>query len=138
MATVQTFTDSFRLELVKAGHDLSTDVLMLALYTNAATFSTGTTAYTTTSEASGSGYTAGGQVVSLQAGYPQIVSNRAEVRFSNVQWTGSTITARYALMYNASKSNASVMVLDFGGDQSSSSQIFQVNLDDGVNAMISI
>jgi len=113
---VQTQTTSFKKELYQGIHDLSTDTIKIALYTAAADLNAATTAYSSANEVVASGYTAGGQVmtgVSINSdGYT------AYVNWNNVSWSTS-VTARCALLYNASKSNKSVAVLDFGADKTS-------------------
>lgn len=123
-----TYTASFLSELVNGVHDLDTDSLKMALYTDAVTLSSATTAYTTTGEASGTGYTAGGKAMTLASGYPQAgaVGNTYDFRFGDVEWTSSSITARWALIYNSSKSNRSIMVLDFGRNRQSVSATLAV------------
>jgi len=114
---VQTQTTSFKKELYQGIHDLSTDTIKIALYTAAADLNAATTVYSSANEVTASGYTAGGQVmtgVTIQTdGYT------AYVNWYNVSWSAS-ITARCALIYNASKGNKSVAVLDFGSDKSTS------------------
>jgi hypothetical protein len=113
---VQTQTTSFKKELYQGIHDLSTDTIKIALYTAAADLNAATTVYSSTNEVVASGYTAGGQImtgVSISSdGYV------AYVNWNNVSWT-SSLTARCALIYNASKANRSVAVLDFGSDKTS-------------------
>ena len=102
----------------------TTQVFKIALYTNAATLDATTTAYTSTGEASGGNYSAGGQVLTVSQ-IPTI-GNQTGVAttylsFTNVAWTGS-ITARGALIYLANgTTNPAICVLDFGNDKSSSS-----------------
>lgn len=112
---VQTQTTSFKAELYQAIHDLTTDTLKLALYTAEANLDAATTAYTTANEITGTGYSAGGNVVTGAAisssGYT------AWVTFNNVLWVPAAFTARCALLYNASKANRSIAVLDFGSDK---------------------
>lgn len=112
---VQTQTTSFKAELYQAIHDLTTDTLKLALYTSEANLDASTTAYTTANEITGTGYSAGGNVVTGAAisssGYT------AWVTFNNVLWVPAAFTARCALLYNASKANRSIAVLDFGADK---------------------
>lgn len=114
--SVQTQTTSFKAECWQAVHNLLTDTLKIALYTGNASLDAATTAYSSTNEITGSGYTAGGLVltgVTLgTSGYTAYVS------FANPSWTGA-LTARYALIYNASKADRSVAVLDFGADKTS-------------------
>ena len=113
---VQTQTTSFKKELYQGIHDLSTDTIKIALYTAAADLNEATMVYSSANEVVASGYTAGGQVmtgVSISSdGYV------AYVNWNNVSWT-SSLTARCALIYNASKANRSVAVLDFGSDKTS-------------------
>ena len=112
---VQTQTTSFKAELYQAIHDLTTDTLKLALYTAEANLDASTTAYTTANEITGTGYSAGGNVVTGAAisssGYT------AWVTFNNVLWVPAAFTTRCALLYNASKANRSIAVLDFGSDK---------------------
>jgi hypothetical protein len=116
MSIVQTQTTSFKKELYQAIHDLSTDTIKIALYTGNADLNADTTVYTTTNEVSGTGYTAGGQVMTgvaiSSSGYV------AYANWNNVAWTAA-LTARCALIYNASKGNKSIAVLDFGSDKTS-------------------
>ena len=116
MSIVQTQTTSFKKELYQAIHDLSTDTIKIALYTGNADLNEATTVYSSTNEVSGTGYTAGGQVMTgvaiSSSGYV------AYVNWANVSWTAA-LTARCALIYNASKGNKSVAVLDFGADKTS-------------------
>lgn len=112
---LQTQTTSFKAELYQAIHDLPTDTIKLALYTAEADLNEATTAYTTSNEISGTGYTAGGKVVTGIA-----VSSSgftAWVSFDNVVWDPASFTARCALLYNASKANRSIAVIDFGSDK---------------------
>lgn len=114
--SVQTQTTSFKAECWQAIHNLLTDTLKVALYTGASTLDASTTAYTTTGEITGSGYTAGGATITGVTigtdGYTAYCS------FTNPSWTGA-LTARYALIYNSSKANRSIAVLDFGADKTS-------------------
>jgi hypothetical protein len=112
---VQTQTTSFKAELYQAIHDLTTDVLKLALYTADANLDASTTVYTSSNEITGTGYSAGGNVVTGAAisssGYT------AWVTFNNVLWVPAAFTTRCALLYNTSKANRAIAVLDFGSDK---------------------
>jgi hypothetical protein len=116
MSIVQTQTTSFKAELYQGIHDLTTDVIKIALYTANANLNAETTVYSSTSEASGGNYVAGGLTLTPitvnSSGYT------AYVGFPNASWTGA-ITARCALIYNSTKGNKSVAVLDFGSDKTS-------------------
>jgi hypothetical protein len=121
---VQGLTDSFRRELFEAIHDFSVDTFNIALYTDLANISGTTTAYTTAGEVVGSGYAAGGIALTGIAvgGAP----GAAWVDFDDAIWTGVTVIARGALVYNASKANRSVAVLDFGSNKGDASGVFTI------------
>ena len=112
---VQTQTTSFKAELYQGTHNLLSDTLKMALYTSFASLNADTTVYTTTGEITGTGYTAGGNLVTgatvNTSGYTAYVS------FNNVIWTNSSLMARCALLYNVSKGNKSICVIDFGSDK---------------------
>ena len=110
---IQGPTNSFLLELIQGIHDLDADTLKIALYSSGATLDHTTTSYSSTNEVSGSGYIAGG--ASLTATLSSS-GNTAYMDFSDVSWSAS-LTARGALIYNSSKANRSIMVLDFGTDK---------------------
>ena len=116
MSIIQTQTTSFKKELYTAVHNLSTDTIKIALYTGNANLNESTTIYSATNEVSGTGYTAGGATMTgvsiSSSGYI------AYVNFNNVSWT-SALTARCALIYNATQGNKSIAVLDFGSDKTS-------------------
>ena len=119
----QTLTTSFKEQLLLAVHDFSTDTFKMALYLASADLTAATTVYTATGETTGTGYTATGQALT---GVTVTVSGTtAYVDFANVVWDPASFTARGALIYNASKSNKSVAVLDFGADKTAST-IFTV------------
>lgn len=92
----------------------TTQVYKIALYTANADLSYATTVYTTSNEVSGTGYTAGGQVLTIIP--PTSYGQTAYLSFNNVTWTGVSFTCRGALIYN-STTNAAVAVLDFGSDK---------------------
>ena len=95
----------------------TTQSYKIALYTGLANLDNSTTAYTTTGEVVGSGYTAGGKVLTVsQAPVGDTTNNTSYVSFSNVTWNPASFTARAALIYNAT-TNAAVAVLDFGSDK---------------------
>jgi hypothetical protein len=112
---VQGQTTSFKEELYEAIHDFTTDTFKIALYTANATLNQDTTAYTATGEITGTGYTATGQ--ELQNATVSSASGVAYISFDNISWTSASFTVRGALIYNSSKSNRSVAVLDFGSDK---------------------
>ena len=117
MAIVQTQTTSFKAQLYQGIHDLTTDVIKIALYTANANLNEDTTVYSTTDEVAATGtYSAGGAqltpITVNTSGYTAYVS------FPNISWTAA-ITARCALIYNETKGNKAVAVLDFGSDKTS-------------------
>jgi len=115
MAIAQTQTTSFKAELYQGIHDLTTDVIKIALYTASANLNETTTVYSAANEVANTGtYAAGGATLT-----PITVSSSgytAFVGFPNISWTG-VITARGALIYNSSQGNKSIAVLDFGSDK---------------------
>jgi hypothetical protein len=111
----QTLTTSFKQQLLQAVHDFSTDTFYMALYTANADLGATTTVYTASGEISGTGYTATGQVMTGVS--VSVTDTTAFVNFTNVVWTTGAFTARGALIYNTSKGNKSVAVLDFGADK---------------------
>jgi hypothetical protein len=115
MSIVQTQTTSFKAELYEGIHDLLNDEIRIALYTGFADLNAATTAYSTTNEITGTGYTAGGEVMTGVT--VQSSGTTAYVSFSNVTWNPAAFTTRCALIYNATKANRSVAVLDFGSDK---------------------
>ena len=117
MAIVQTQTTSFKAQLYQGIHDLTTDVIKIALYTANANLNEDTTVYSSTDEVPATGtYALGGaQLTPITIGTSGYT---AFVGFPNISWTGA-ITARCALIYNATQGNKSVAVLDFGSDKTS-------------------
>ena len=124
MAITSGITISFRREILLGEHDLDTNSLKLALYTNAASLSDGTTVYTTSNEVVGTGYSAGGVV--LTGIDVTTDSSVAVVSITDAVVTASTITARGALIYNSSQANKAIAVFNFGSDKSSSNGDFTV------------
>lgn len=115
MAFDQTLTTSFKQEVLLGVHDLDTDTLKLALFTAEADLGAATTVYSTTNEVVGAGYVAGGNTLT---GVTVLTSGTtAYVDFADSTWNPASFTARGALIYNASKGNKSIAVLDFGADK---------------------
>lgn len=123
MSIVQTQTTSFKAELYEAIHNLTTDTLKIALFTANADLNASTTAYSASNEVTGTGYSAGGKVLTgvtiSTSGYTVYVN------FDNVTWDPAAFTTRCALIYNASKANRSIAVLDFGSDKTTTTS-FQI------------
>ena len=139
MPITQGMASSFKQQILLAEHDMDTDVFKIALYTSAANLDASTTVYTTSNEvAAGGGYTAGGNT--LSGATVTLTGTTAFVDFSDTSWSTATITARGALIYNSSKSNKAVAVLDFGSDKISSGGTFTIQfpVNDATNAIIRI
>lgn len=114
----QVVCNSFKVELFKAIHDFTAstgDTFKVALYTSASTVGAATTTYTTTNEAVGTGYPAGGAV--LASVTPTLDGITVVVDFADVTISTVTLTYRKALIYNSTKANRAVAVFDFGGDR---------------------
>lgn len=130
---VQTQTTSFKRELYQAIHNLTTDVLKIALYTASADLNEATTAYSVSNEVTGTGYVAGG--VTLTGVAVSSSGYTAYVDFANVVF-GAAVTARCALIYNSSKANRSIAVLDFGSDKTSANFTITMPSNDASSALI--
>ena len=119
---------SFKVEILKAVHDFTNstgNTFNIAMYTNSASFTAATTAYTATNEVSGTAYVAKGNT--LVNVTPTSSSTTALTDFSDSTWSSSTITARGAMIFNDTASgDPSVVILDFGSDKSSSSGDFTI------------
>lgn len=130
---LQTQTTSFKAELYQGIHNLTTDVLKIALYTAEANLNESTTVYTTSNEVVGTGYVAGGVVITgvtiNSSGFT------AYVNFNNVVFNAA-VTARCALIYNSSKANRSIAVLDFGSDKTSANLTITMPANDANSALI--
>ncbi len=111
----QTATTSFKAQLLEGIHDFNTDTFKIALYLATADLGANTTVYVTGGETSGTGYTAGGKVMTGIS-----VNAAGFVNFANVTWNPAVFTARGALIYNSTKGNKAVAVLDFGSDKTAS------------------
>ena len=111
--------NTFRTGLMNGTFDFTSGTFKLALYTNAATLDAATTAYTTTGEVVGTGYTAGGNVLTINQTPTtgNSPNTTAYISFANTAWTGA-LTARGALIYKAGADGA-VCVLDFGSNKTS-------------------
>tara|TARA_R100000544_G_scaffold3987_1_gene1563 strand:- start:272 stop:703 length:432 start_codon:yes stop_codon:yes gene_type:complete len=130
MAITQTLTDTFLQDCLDGAQNLGDggDTLKIALYTSSATLGSTTSAYTATNEVSGTGYTAGGATLASQAVAYDATNQVAFFDAADPAFTTATITARGALIYNNTKSNASIAVLDFGSDFTSTAGTFTVQL----------
>lgn len=137
---IQCITNSFRAEMLQGIHDLSTDVLKLALYTGSANLYPTTTVYSTTGEVVASGYNAGGEIltgVTISTGtasttQPAVVY----VDFDDAVFNAA-LTARGALIYNSSKADRSIAVIDFGADKTSTTTFtVQMPLNTATSALL--
>lgn len=141
MAITQSLCTSFKQELMEGVHDFTTHTFKIALYTSSATLSAATTAYSATNEVSGTGYTAGGETLTVTGGAVSISGTTAFIDFSDVSWASATITARGALIYNDTVAgDPAVAVLDFGADKTATSGTFTVQFPtaDASNAIVRI
>ncbi len=133
---------SFKTELLTGTHDFTNstgNTFNIALYTNSASFTAATTAYTATNEVTGSGYTAKGNALTNVT--PTSGGTTAFTDFADSTWSTATITARGAMIFNDSASgDPSVVILDFGGDKTSTAGEFKIVMPtaDSTNAIIRI
>lgn len=138
MAITQAMCSSFKQQVLQGTHALDVDTIKIALYTSSATMGATTTVYSATNEVVGPGYTAGGNTL---AGASVTLDGTTGIcTFTNSSWISSTITARGALIYNSSKANKAIAVLDFGADKISSFGTFTISFpaDDAADAIIRI
>jgi hypothetical protein len=128
MAITQAMCTSFKQALLDGEMDFSSDTAQsykIALYTSSASLDAATTAYTTSNEVTGIGYTAGGNTLSISTN-PTSTGTTAFLSFNTTTWSTATITARGALIYQAGGSTPAVAVLNFGSDKGSSAGDFQI------------
>mgnify|MGYP003123260876 FL=1 len=142
MALTQTLCTSFKIALLDGEMDFSSNTsqtFKIALYTSSATLDSTTTAYTTTNEVSGTGYTAGGNTLSIAAN-PAALGTTAFLDLADTTWSSSSITARGALIYKSATGNPAIAVIDFGEDKQTSSADFVIQFPtaDKTNAIIRI
>jgi hypothetical protein len=129
MAISQSMCTSFKVGILAADFDFgsgTSQTFKIALYTSSATLGASTTAYSASNEVSGTGYSAGGQALTISQ-VPTSSGTTAYLDFDDVTWTTATITARGALIYLANgTTNPAVAVLDFGGDKTSTAGDFTI------------
>jgi len=141
VAITQAMCTSFKTQLLTGTHDFTNgtgDTFKIALFTSAATLDATTTAYSTSNEASGTGYTAGGNTLTNVT--PTSSGTTAFTDFADTTWSSASITARGALIYNSTEADAAVVVLDFGSDKTSTAGDFTIQFPtaDASNAIIRI
>ena len=142
MAITQAMCTSFKKELMTATHNFTTssgNTFNLALYTSSASLDAATTAYTTSNEVSGSGYTAKGAALTNVT--PTTSSTTAYADFADLTFSTVSITARGAMIFNDSASgDPAVCILDFGSDKTASSGDFTIQFPtaDASHAIIRI
>jgi hypothetical protein len=126
MAITQAFCTSAKVGFLTGTYTPLADTMKIALYTSVATLDATTTIYTTSGEVVGTGYTAGGNTLTGNA--ISSGGTTAWLTFSDSSWTTATITARGALIYDSTQSNAAIAVLDFGADKTSTVGTFTVQM----------
>tara|TARA_Y100000768_G_scaffold190608_1_gene142846 strand:+ start:1030 stop:1500 length:471 start_codon:yes stop_codon:yes gene_type:complete len=155
MAITQALCTSFKQEILQGIHNFTNgsgggtttstgtgNTFKIALFTSSASLGAGTTAYADSNQASGTGYSAGGNTLTNVT--PTTSSTTALTDFADTTWSSSTITARGALIYNSSttagSANRAVAVLDFGTDKTTSSGDFTITFPtaDASSAIIRI
>ena len=147
MANSQAMCTSFKTEILSGIHAFGTtvvrgattaDTFKIALFTSSATLGATTTAYSVTNEVSGTGYTAGGNTLTVVA--PTSSGTTAFTDFNDTTWSTATITANGALIYNDTQGDKAVAVLAFGADKSSTAGDFTIQFPaaDASNAIIRI
>lgn len=134
MPISQAMATSFKVEILNGIHAFGTtviraattaDTFKIALYTSSANLGASTTTYSTSNEVVGTGYTAGGNTLSVNPA-PASSGTTAFLSFDNTTWSTATITANGALIYNSTQGNKAVAVLAFGGDKTSTAGDFTI------------
>jgi len=129
MAITQTMCTSFKVSLLDGEMDFSSNTgqtFKIALFTSAASLDATTLAYAVTNEASGTGYTAGGETLTIATNSTS-TDTTAYINFSTVSWNNSSITARGALIYRSSGTgNNAIAVLDFGLNKTTANAKFEI------------
>ena len=142
MAISQAMATSFKVQILGGDFDFSSgtgETFKIALFTSSATLDATTTAYATTNEVAGTGYTAGGNTLTISAN-PASTGTTAFLDFADTTWSTATITARGALIYQSGGTNPAIAVLDFGADKTSTAGDFTIVFPaaDASNAIIRI
>ena len=133
----QTITNQFKSDILQGVQNLLTDSLYLALYTGNATLNANTTTYTSANEVSSTNYTAGGQLVTGVTINTDTQNNIVYVNFNNVTWTNVSFVCRGALLYNASKGNNSIAILNWGSDKNAGPNfVIQLPVNTPTSALI--
>lgn len=134
MSIAQSLCTSFKTELLDGIHafgdtvvraSTDPDTFKIALYDSLSVIGPSTTVYTDVGEIVGSGYTAGGKVLTVNPA-PAASGTTAFVSFDNVSWSSASFTARGALIYNSTQGNKAVAALDFGADKTASGNTFTI------------
>ena len=142
MAITSAICNSFKTEILTGTHNFtasSGNTFNLALYTTDATLNKSTTAYTTSNEVSGSGYTAKGNA--LTSVTPTLSTDTAVCDFADTSFTSASFTARGCMIFNDSASgDPAVCVIDFGSDKTVTSGTFTIQFPaaDASNAIVRI
>lgn len=136
MALVQTLATSFKVEILDGIHNFGTgvvrattaaDTFKIALYPATATLNAETTVYDPTDEVTGTGYTAGGNTLTIsQVPTSTNTETVAWLNFADSSWPSSTFSANGALIYNSTQGNKAVAVLNFGSTKTTTNQTFTV------------
>jgi hypothetical protein len=139
MAISQSLATSFKVQLMQGTQNFSSNTFKMALYTSSASLGPTTTNYSATNEISGTGYTAGGNTLTVST-TPTSSGTTAFISFSNTSWTSASFTARGAMIYNSTNSNTCVAVFDFGADKTVVDGTFTITFPtaDSTSAIIRI
>lgn len=132
-----TLCHSYKRELLEGIHQPG-DNYKIALFTSLATLDASTKVYSAANEVKGAGYAAGGQA--LRDMKINLTGGTAWIDWADPVWAEASITARGALIYNATRGNRALKVLDFGADITSTNAPFTVQMpkEDAANAIIRI
>jgi len=144
MAITTAMCNSFKTDLLGGLHDLDTDSIKLALIkaSPSGTYNASTTNYsdvtTNSDEASGTGYTAGGQV--LDGATISLSGSTAILTFTDEIFSDVTVSTDGCIIYNTANSNSAIAVIDFGGTVSATAGDLTIEFPtaDASNAIVRI
>jgi hypothetical protein len=122
---------SYKQQILSGIHS-ATDTYKIALFTNNANLTPNTTVYSSSNEVSGQNYVAGG--LELTGFSVSGSSGVARLDFDSVTFSAVTVTARAALIYNSSKGNKSVCVVDFNEDITATNGDFFIDMPPAGNS----
>jgi hypothetical protein len=126
---------NFLLKALNKEVDFDTDTIKVALLSSSYTPDQDAHDYfndVSSAEVSGTGYTAGGNTLGSKTATYDSANNVIVLDAADTTWSSSTITARYAVVYDSTGTASTsplIGYVDFGSDQSSTNGNFTITWD---------